>query len=101
MGEDRDGCAVERVGLKDAGVTRQMPLGVFGSAIARGVKQRRRSVLAAKRWAATRSEGRESDASVTPEGNHEPHGFVSGIVTPAAVGREVFRGIRQSIPSSR
>ena len=34
--------AVERVGLKDAGVTRQVPLGMLPGSIARGVEQPRR-----------------------------------------------------------
>ena len=41
--------AVERVGLKDAGVTGQVPLGMLASPIARGVEQRRRRVLPAER----------------------------------------------------
>ena len=41
--------AVERVGLQNAGVTGQMPLGMLPRSIARGVEQRRRRVLAAER----------------------------------------------------
>ena len=45
--------------------------------------------------------GENQIASVTSEGNHKPHGFVSKNPQPAAVGRQVFCGIRQSMPSSR
>ena len=41
--------AVERVGLQNAGVAGQMPLGMFARSIARGVEQRRRRILAAER----------------------------------------------------
>ena len=41
--------AVVSVGLQNAGVTGQMPLGMLARSIARGVEQRRRWVLAAER----------------------------------------------------
>jgi hypothetical protein len=40
---------IERVGLQNAGVAGQMPLGMLARPIARGVKQRRRRILAAER----------------------------------------------------
>jgi hypothetical protein len=41
--------AVERIGLQNAGVTGQMPLGMLPGSIARGVEQPRRWVFAAER----------------------------------------------------
>jgi hypothetical protein len=41
--------AVERVGLQNAGIAGQMPLGMLARPVARGVEQRRRRILAAKR----------------------------------------------------
>jgi len=42
------GLRVEGVGLQNAGVTGQMPLGILPRTIARGLEQRRRRVLVAK-----------------------------------------------------
>jgi hypothetical protein len=39
--EDRRGLAVESVGLQNAGVARQVPVGMLARAVARRVEQRR------------------------------------------------------------
>ena len=51
--------------------------------------------------AAARSEGSESIVSCHLRRESQPRGFVSKNPHPAAVGRQVFCGIRQSMPSSR
>ena len=40
--------AVKRVGLQNAGIATEMPLGMLPGSIARGVEQRRRRILASE-----------------------------------------------------
>jgi hypothetical protein len=51
-------------------------------------------------WALAKSAGSGSTAFVTPEVNHIGSKQQSFMLQPAAVGRQVFWGMRQSMPSS-